>query len=144
MLMTQTQKVEFRVFGTPAPKGSKTAFVRHGRAVVVDGSSSSGRQKLASWAAEVAREAANERPLVPLSGPVCVEITFYMPKPKSAPKAKVWCDKKPDADKVTRATLDPMSGVIFHDDGQVSALSVRKMYATPDEPAGALVVVYPL
>lgn len=133
--------IDFRVYGIPAPQGSKTAFVRGGRAVVVDGSSATGRQKHSSWRAEVAREALNERPLEPMSGPIAVSITFYMPKPKSAPKRKVYCDKKPDVDKLIRSTLDSMTGVIFNDDGQVVQITATKEYATPEEPVGAAISV---
>lgn len=134
--------VEFRVYGTPAPQGSKTAFVRGGKAVVVDGSSKSGREKLSSWRAEVAREAHNERPDELLEGPLAVTINFFMPKPKSAPKDKAYCDKKPDIDKLVRATFDSMTGVIYRDDSQIVNVYATKYYATPDEPAGAKVTVY--
>jgi crossover junction endodeoxyribonuclease RusA len=137
------QKVELHVFGTPAPKGSKTAFVRNGRAVVVDGASTSGRQKLSSWVAEVSREARNERPEVPLSGPLSAEITFYMPRPKSA-KNKVYCDKRPDLDKLVRATYDALTGIIFDDDSQIVSERAVKVYASPSMPPGALIHVCPI
>lgn len=135
--------IEVRVYGVPAPQGSKTAFVRGGRAVVVDGSSAVGRQKLSSWRSEVARECHNERPSEPLSGPLFVNIIFFMPKPKSAPKGKVWCDKKPDIDKLIRSTFDAMTGVIYNDDSQVVAINARKAYASSEEPPGAIITVYP-
>lgn len=136
--------IELRVYGVPAPQGSKTAFVRGGRAVVVDGSSQTGRQKLSSWRAEVSREAQNERPAEPIVGPVAVSIRFYMPKPKSAPKGKVYCDKKPDIDKLIRSTFDSMTGVIYNDDSQVVSVTATKIYATPDTPSGASIIVSPL
>lgn len=136
--------IEFRVYGTPAPQGSKTAFVRGGRAVVVDGSSTTGRQKLSSWRAEVAREAANIASGELLEGPVGVEINFVMPKPKSAPKSKVFCDKKPDIDKLIRSTFDSMTGVLYRDDSQVVQVRATKVYNTPEEPSGAFIRIYPL
>lgn len=134
--------IEFRVYGTPAPQGSKTAFVRGGRAVVVDGSSSVGRQKLSSWRAEVAREAQNVASGDLLEGPIAVEINFVMPKPKSAPKGKVFCDKKPDIDKLVRSTFDSMTGVLYRDDAQVARVKATKTYVSPEEPAGALIKIY--
>jgi crossover junction endodeoxyribonuclease RusA len=138
------EMIEFRVYGTPAPQGSKTAFVRGGRAVVVDGSSTTGRQKLSSWRAEVAREAANIASGELLEGPIGVEINFVMPKPKSAPKGKVFCDKKPDIDKLVRSTFDSMTGVLYRDDSQVVQVRATKVYSKPDEPSGARIVIYPL
>lgn len=136
--------IEFRVYGTPAPQGSKTAFVRGGRAVVVDGSSSTGRQKLSSWRAEVAREAQNIASGDLIEGPIGVEINFVMPKPKSAPKGKIFCDKKPDIDKLIRSTFDSMTGVLYKDDSQVARVKATKTYVSPEEPAGALIRIYRL
>jgi crossover junction endodeoxyribonuclease RusA len=133
---------EFRVYGVPAPQGSKTAFVRGGRAVVVDGSSTTGRQKLSSWRAEVAREAVNVGNGEPLLGPVGVEINFVMPKPQSAPKGKVFCDKKPDIDKLIRSTFDSMTGVLYKDDSQIVQVKATKVYASPEEPPGAFIRIY--
>jgi crossover junction endodeoxyribonuclease RusA len=133
---------EFRVYGVPAPQGSKTAFVRGGKAVVVDGSSTTGRQKLSSWRAEVAREALNVANGEPLSGPIGIEINFVMPKPKSAPKGKLWCDKKPDIDKLVRSTFDSITGILYKDDSQIVQIRSSKVYASPDEPAGALIRIY--
>lgn len=134
--------IEFRVYGTPAPQGSKTAFVRGGRAVVVDGSSSSGRQKLSSWRSEVAREAQNIATGELLEGPIGVEINFVMPKPKSAPKSKLFCDKKPDIDKLVRSTFDSMTGVLYRDDSQIVSIKSTKVYVSPEEPAGARIRIY--
>lgn len=134
--------IEFRVYGIPAPQGSKTAFVRNGKAVVVDGSSTTGRQKLSSWRAEVAREAHNVADGNLLEGPIAVEINFVMPKPKSAPKGKIFCDKKPDIDKLVRSTFDSMTGVLYRDDSQVAKVKATKTYVSPEEPAGALVRIY--
>lgn len=139
-----TDPVEFRVYGTPAPQGSKTAFVRGGRAVVVDGSSSSGRQRLSSWRAEVAREAENVGLEMVLDGPLDLAIEFLMPKPKSAPKGKVWCDKRPDLDKLVRSTFDALSGVLYRDDAQVVRLKVSKRYSTDGEPPGAFISLRPV
>lgn len=142
--------MEFRVYGVPAPQGSKTAFVskRTGRSVVVEGSSATGRQKIKSWRAEVAAEAAAAFAAAGLEevydGPISVAIDFIMPKPKSAPKWKVWCDKRPDVDKLQRSTFDAMTGVIYKDDGQIAKLSVEKRYADMGEATGARIMVRPL
>lgn len=136
--------ISFRVHGVPAPQGSKTAFVRSGKAVVVEGASATGRQKVKSWRAEVvqaAHDAMIEAGLEPLEGPISIVLTFVMPRPKSAPKWKSWCDKRPDVDKLQRSTFDAMTGVVYKDDGQICALSVGKRYVEAGEPAGAYVSV---
>jgi Holliday junction resolvase RusA-like endonuclease len=134
--------VSFRVYGIPAPKGSKTAFVRGGRAVVVDGSSPSGRQKLASWNAEVAREAQNVFHEDLLTGPLHIDISFYFPRPKSAPRSRVFPTVKPDIDKITRSTYDAMTGVLYKDDALIVSEGKRKLYAHDGEAPGAFIRIY--
>lgn len=47
--------------------------------------------------------------------------------------AKIWgetpCVKKPDCDNIAKAVLDGLNGVAFHDDNQVVALQIHKIYA---------------
>jgi crossover junction endodeoxyribonuclease RusA len=72
-----------------------------------------------------------------LDGPVCVTLEFYMPIPKSRPRILhtekqrlewTWPAKQPDLDKMIRAILDALTGVVFHDDSQVVHLVSRKQY----------------
>ena len=82
-----TRCVAFDVIGLPAPQGSKSAFVRGGRAVIVEGSSKSGRDKHAAWRAAVAdgaRKALVEA-VDPFLGPTEVVMVFYLPLPASDP-----------------------------------------------------------
>lgn len=71
----------------------------------------------------------------PIEGPVKVAVTFHLPRPKSAPKWRLWPDRKPDLDKLCRACLDALSertgaGAI-RDDAQVVVLGASKEYGTP-------------
>ena len=63
------------------------------------------------------------------SGPVRVHVSFYLPKPKSAPKRTIPHVKKPDIDKLMRAILDALKGVVWTDDSQVTSISATKDYA---------------
>jgi len=142
--------VTFRVYGVPAPQGSKSSFIIPGRpgtkarAVVVDGTSKVGREKHASWRGEVALQAQNERPEVVLDGPLWVDIIFYMPRPPSIPKKRVFPEVKPDLDKLVRATFDSMTGVTYKDDSRVVGMHTSKLYASPENPPGAIVRVFRL
>jgi Holliday junction resolvase RusA-like endonuclease len=74
------------------------------------------------WAAREAGER--------LAGPVCVEMVFTLPKPKSAPKRRVtYPDRKPDIDKLVRSVLDSLkvAGTI-EDDARVISLKAMKVY----------------
>lgn len=68
----------------------------------------------------------------PLEGPVKLAVSFTLPRPKSAPKWRLWPDKKPDLDKLVRAIGDALtqSGAIS-DDAQIVLLSADKQYGTP-------------
>lgn len=132
------------VFGTPAPKGSNRAMVRGGRAVFVPGGSKVNQVALKGWDVAV-REGALEQ-LGPclspkfVACPLAVTITFRISRPgghwnpktgqlkASAPQFPA---KKPDVDKLARATLDSLNGLVFDDDARIVELVVRKRFAEP-------------
>lgn len=64
--------------------------------------------------------------------PVSLEAVCYFQKPPSAPKKREVPAVKPDSDKLARAILDALTGVLFADDAQVVDLIVRKRYGTPE------------
>lgn len=137
--------VSLEVLGLPAPQGSKRAFVRGGRAVLVEGGSARGGQAVASWREAVRAEAQRwcwaHRAFSPFSSAVRVEATFLFPRPPSvSAKRRPWPSVKPDVDKVARATLDALTGVLFRDDALVCDLHVRKAY-TPGPPRAVIHVM---
>lgn len=74
----------------------------------------------------------NEEPL--FKGPLYVDLCFYMRMPQStAPKrAKLegtWHISRPDVDNLTKMYLDVATGIIYHDDSIVAAMSIRKVYS---------------
>ena len=141
----------FRVTGLPAPQGSKKAFVRGGRAMLVE----SAGDKVKSWRQDVvvtARTAAERRRWAPLTGPVAVELVFFLPRPKGhygsgknvgrvRPTAPAFPATKADLDKSTRATVDALSTAgVFRDDSQVVRLLALKHYAD-GVTAGATITI---
>ena len=136
-----SEPITFDVIGVPAPQGSKSAFVRGGRAVIVDGSSKTGRDKHAAWRADVtqaARIAARGRTF---EGPVAVEIVFRLALPASDPY-RTMHTTSPDLDKLVRSVLDSLtnSGLI-RDDSLVWNISACKVYARYPWPTGAEISV---
>lgn len=135
-------RLEFDVYGVPSPQGSKRAFVRNGRANLVEVAGDA----LKDWRYAVtsqARRAMTEQAWQPLTdGPIEVDVLFYLPRPKSRP-VDVWHATRPDVDKLARSTLDALTAAeIWHDDCQVSVLWVRKRYAGGrDRPVGAMIAV---
>lgn len=114
--------VEFFVRGLPAPQGSK----RHvGNGVMVESS-----RKVAPWREDVrqaAVRALSGEP--PLTGPVRVELDFFLRRPTSAPKWRKLPSVRPDIDKLVRSTLDALkSAGLYEDDSQVCDLLTSKRY----------------
>lgn len=119
--------IRFEVRGLPIPQGSTRAWVLHGKPVIT-----SSAKGLATWRRLVADVAQNHAPREPWEGPVEIELDFGLPKPKSAPKRKrVWPDKRPDLDKLTRAVLDALTYVVYADDSQVVRIHASKDYGPP-------------
>ena len=58
-----------------------------------------------------------------------------------APKRVTEVTTKPDVDKLARAALDALTGVLWADDSQVVSLHAQKEYAGEAQPCGALFVV---
>jgi Holliday junction resolvase RusA-like endonuclease len=132
--------MEIRIYGDPAPQGSKRVF--NGRIVEASGN------KLKIWRKAIAAACQNlvteEHSL--LLGPVRVEVEFYLPRPASVTiKKRALPIVPPDLDKLLRGLLDGIgqSEVIWGDDSQVVQIDAVKFYADDTEP-GATVTIYAL
>jgi crossover junction endodeoxyribonuclease RusA len=125
--LASKELIAFQVHGLPVPQGSTRAFVVNGKPIIT-----SSAKGLATWRRLVADVAQDYAPKEPWSGPVGIDLHFGIPKPKSAPKRRrVWPDKRPDLDKLTRAVLDALTYVIFADDSQVVRIRAVKDYGAP-------------
>ena len=122
----------FRVRGDPQPKGSSRSFVVNGRPVTT-----SANPRAKDWE-KVVRFCLQEFPEAPLAGPILVDLDFFLARPKSAPKKVTQPAKRPDLDKLIRAVLDAMTGIVFNDDGQVTAILAVKKFATEADPPGVV------
>lgn len=117
-----------RAYGLPAPQGSKK--ILNGRLVESSAAVAPWRQAVTYAAVEDGGE--------PLAGPIEVMITFLLPRPKTAPKRRLWPDKKPDLDKLIRSTFDALTDArAWEDDAQVCRVLAEKTFAGPDQPIGA-------
>ena len=121
----------FWIRGIPAPKGSVTAFkTGDGRPFVTTQKT----KGLKEWQTAVQFVMQSEWRGELLQGPVFIGLAFRMLKPKSARKSDFYVAKRPDIDKLARAVLDGMTGIVFRDDGQVAQLTVSKHYADATGP----------
>jgi crossover junction endodeoxyribonuclease RusA len=134
--------VTFDVVGTPSTQGSMRAFIAGGKPVVAQGGSAASRKALSSWREAVAAEARAAFAGAPLLAcPVQVRLNFRLLRPASAPKTtRTWPIKarSGDVDKLARAVLDAITGVLIADDSQVIGLVVSKDWGNPPGCAIAL------
>jgi crossover junction endodeoxyribonuclease RusA len=130
----------FTVPGAAAPQGSKRAIKLRGSGRVVLVESSAKVKPYRAVVALAAREAWN-RP--PTGKAVYVRVAFTFARPKSHHTGKGAIRSgapdfpgKPDIDKLCRAVLDALTGVVYGDDAQVVRLEATKDYG--DTPGTAI------
>lgn len=120
--------------GTPIPQGSAKGFVV-GKHVNI----THDNDAVMPWRSDVAaRIRATIGPTIAIpAGPVRVGLTFVMPRRANEPKGPKPHTTRPDLDKLCRAVLDAMTGLVFTDDAQVTELDAAKVRATIGEQPGA-------
>jgi len=125
-----------RVYGDPAPKGSKSVW----RGRVVDDAKGH-----AAWKAaldDIADEWELRRYPI-LDGPLVGEAVFYLRKPART-KFRSLPMGPPDLSKLIRAIEDPLNGRIITDDARIVSWSrTSKVWATATEPPGVLLELLP-
>ena len=122
--------IEYKIVAIPRPQGSK----RHvGRGIMVESS-----KHIKNWRAFArlkAEEAMEFSSLIDKPDAVCVGVLFCFDRPQkhylkgglrfSAPSLHT---SAPDTDKLLRALLDSMTGIVFKDDSQVAKVLAIKIY----------------
>lgn len=128
--------LRFTAHGAPTPQGSVNAFpTKGGRGVRVV----SKTPALVEWRETVrhAAELALGEGWEVQDDPAMVNITFYLPRPKNAPKTRDILPKKNlDLDKLVRAIFDGMTAAgVWTDDSRAVGLTTFKFFAVgPDLP----------
>lgn len=117
----------FMVDGSPAPQGSKTAYVRGGRAVLVEAN-----KRLPEWrmaVTEAARQAMHSLEQVePFDKPIKLVVTFFIARPKK-PKHERYPGSKPDLDHYIRAVGDSLTSAgAITDDSLIVEIVARKLW----------------
>ena len=138
--------LSFLVFGKPRPQGSKKAiFNKHtGKAFMIEQVSGVKpyRQDIAGMALAEIKAKSAPLPMIPKPGSVYVKASFYFQRPKNPKVKRSRPTVTPDADKLARAVLDALTGIVFTDDSQVAELEAKKFYGLPPRTeiqVGALV-----
>jgi Holliday junction resolvase RusA-like endonuclease len=129
--------IQFVVYGTPAPQGSKRALGRtpSGRTIIVENS-----PKVKPWRADV--KAACERQLEygvePFACAVIIDLIFSFMRPKTVSRMKrPYPSVAPDLGKLARSTEDAItsSGLWIDDSLVVEYGRLAKVYCGEDQDA---------
>lgn len=146
--MASMRQVVIEVLGTPAAKGSLHARVHNGRVVVHEGKRTKAWERLVREhiAVQLFGGALPDAPMF-VDVPLTVGIVFRLARPSGhwgksglKPRAAPMPHRKPDIDKLARATLDPLIGSVIDDDSRIVELNVRKTYAAPGQEGARIVV----
>lgn len=136
--------LRFTVIGIPQPKGSTRAFMRPGGRfpiVTSDNPKVKAWQKVVGLGAIAARGAG----VKPADGAIELEVAFFLARPlRLAKKGTPPHLTRPDVDKLTRAVGDALTGICWHDDGQVVRLVASKAYAEQGDQPRATITVRPI
>jgi Holliday junction resolvase RusA-like endonuclease len=124
--------LELFIAGVPRPQGSKNAYKRGTRVVMVEAN-----KHLPEWRQAVyeALRASGKQ----FEGAVTVMATFYLPRPKT--NKRLYATTKPDVDKLQRAIGDCLTkaGTII-DDSYIVTWNAAKAYADGVEPGVRILV----
>ena len=136
--------IHFIVTGKPMPQGSKVLQSVGGKTWLREANSEvyAWRDRIRS-AARLAMKASEIGDGVVFDTAVAVQITFWFKRPKTVSKNRAYPNVKPDIDKLSRAVLDALTGVVYSDDGRVVDLMARKAYAHENITDGISVTVTP-
>jgi Holliday junction resolvase RusA-like endonuclease len=148
-------RLSFAVAGTPIPQGSKRAWISSttGKVMMTEASGT----KHSTWRNEVTGQARQAMADVgrfgqPYREPISCVLTFQFHRPlshygtgKNAEAIKASASphpiKPPDLDKLTRAIWDSLTSVVWVDDAQVVAATIRKQWVERWQEEGVLIHV---
>lgn len=124
--------VTFTVVGNPATKGSARAVrdKRTGKARLLASASAKNAREQKAWTTAVGWSA-RAAMRVPVAGPVLVKVLLKIKTtdPKRDGAHHAVCGRQ-DLDKLLRCTLDALTGIAYHDDGQIAQVIAAKRWTT--------------
>lgn len=130
-----------RVDGIPKSAGSKNAFYKNGKVIVVDTCKNKEWKDMVAYECEVYMR---KYKYTLFNKPMRMFIDFLMPIPKTKIKQLKGGEKhtkKPDLTKLVRCAEDAMTGIVYTDDSLIVEQHVKKYYSTNP---GALIKIQEL
>lgn len=155
--------LEFSLFiqGSPAPGGSKSAFVltdkatgqprRRANGSIIVNVTDAGGERNKKWKADATIQARSfMKGAKPFEEPIKVEFVFYLRRPQIhyrtgqwahmlRPDAPEYHTQAPDALKYARGTEDALTGVVWKDDSQNVRICAEKRWMKAGEKEGCAV-----
>ena len=132
--------IAFFVKGLPRPQGNhRTGRRRDGTPFTYDST-----RGLHDWRTMIALEAQRTARLAHhtvTDGPVELEVTFHLPRPKYIKDATPPHTVKPDVSKLLRAVEDALTGVLYTDDSRIVQCTCSKRYAAPNQQTGVAITL---
>jgi crossover junction endodeoxyribonuclease RusA len=148
-------RLSFAVAGTPVPQGSKRAWLNRQTGMVMMTEDAGVRHS--TWRNEVTGQARQAMADIgrfgePYREPISCSLTFQFHRPlhhygtgKNSERVKSSAlphpIKPPDLDKLTRAIWDSLTSVVWVDDAQVVAATIRKQWIERWQEEGVLIHV---
>lgn len=130
-----TDTLHLHIPGEPKPQGSKKAYVRGRRAILVEANPG-----LKTWRTTITHHARKHTGTYTGERPIHVTYRFHLTRPKSVRRWLPWV--KPDLDKLIRAVNDGISDAgVWDDDGRITTITASKQYATPTQPPGVTITI---
>ena len=122
-------RVRFIVAGLPVPQGSLRPVPGRGRLAGRTMLVPDNEAELHRWRRHVAQSCSMVYSRPATSTAWSVRLVFTLPRPLSvSSRRRPLPTVRPDLDKLVRAVLDALTGVLFADDAQVVALIATKAY----------------
>jgi len=122
--------ISFFVAGEPIPKGSTKSFYTGGKVITTNAN-----RRTKDWELRIGTEAQKLNATC-TTEPVELLLFFRLSRPKSLPRKVQYHVRRPDLDKLIRACLDALTGILFRDDSQVCAIHATKRYVLDGQGSG--------
>lgn len=148
------QGIVISAYGEPATKGSMKLVTRgrKGMPLAMPIMLPDNTDALRRWESNVAGAAlaalvGRARPVFGKTVALAVDVAFALARPRTVKREYPIALQQDDLDKLLRAVLDPLTGLVYADDAQIAQLHASKRYAKDPMAlsfVGARIEVWPI
>ena len=117
--------MKLTILTEPIPKARARTCVRNGRVM------SFTPKATADAEANIRAQLMNQKAFYAKGMPLRVDLKFYITKPPSVSKKRIYPVTRPDIDNYVKLVCDALNQYLFEDDSQIVELHAIKAYGTP-------------